>query len=115
MAKRNKKERVGVVYSTNQSFDYDFDEDQNEETLPANEQTLYVWIDKSGRKGKVATLVKNFVGSEDDLKDLGKLLKQKCGVGGSAKDGEIIIQGDVRDKVIQILQAEGYKTKRAGG
>lgn len=115
MAKRSKKERVGVVYSTNQSFDYDFDEDQNEETLPAHEQTLYVWIDKSGRKGKIATLVKNFAGSEDDLKDLGKLLKQKCGVGGSAKDGEIIIQGDVREKVIQILQAEGYKTKKAGG
>lgn len=115
MTKKNKKERVGVVYSTNQGFDYDFDDENEEETLPPGEQTLYVWIDKNGRKGKVATIVKNFVGTEEDLKDLGKTLKQKCGVGGSAKDGEIIIQGDVRDKVLQILQAAGYKTKRAGG
>jgi translation initiation factor 1 len=112
MAKK-KKNKIGVMYSTNP--DYDFDYEQEEETLAPEEQYLEVWIDKKQRGGKVATLVKGFVGTESDLKDLGKMLKSKCGVGGSAKNGEIIIQGNVRDKVMEILDKEGYNYKRVGG
>lgn len=112
MAKK-KKNKIGVMYSTNP--DYDFDYEQEEETLAPEDQYLEVWIDKKQRGGKVATLVKGFVGTESDLKDLGKMLKSKCGVGGSAKNGEIIIQGNVRDKVMEILDKEGYNYKRVGG
>lgn len=110
---KKKKNKIGVMYSTNP--DYDFEFEQEEETLEPNEQYLEVWIDKKHRGGKVATLVKGFVGTESDLKDLGKLLKSKCSVGGSAKDGEIIIQGNMRDKVMEILDKEGYNYKRVGG
>lgn len=112
MAKKKKK-KIGVMYSTNP--DFKFDNEQTEETLVPSEQHLEVWIDRKQRGGKTATLVKGFVGEEADLKALGKLLKSKCGVGGSAKDGEIIIQGNVRDKVIKILDTEGYNSKRVGG
>lgn len=109
------KDRLGVVYSTNSDFKYD-KEDQNEfGTLPANQQKLIVQLDKKNRKGKAVTLVTGFTGSTEDLEVLGKLLKTKCGVGGTAKDGKILIQGDFRDKVMQILSTEGFKVKRSGG
>lgn len=117
MAKKNRQDkgRSGVVYSTNDDFGYQYDGDQEEETLAANDQNLKVMLDKKSRGGKQVTLIEGFVGTEDDFKDLGKLLKSKCGVGGSAKDGEILIQGDHRDKVLQILEKEGYRAKRVGG
>ena len=103
------------MYSTNNDFSYQYDDSQTEETLPAGDQNLKVMLDKKSRGGKQVTLIEGFVGSEDDLKDLGKLLKSKCGVGGSAKNGEILLQGDFRDKAMQLLQAEGYSVKRVGG
>ena len=110
-----KKKRVDVVYSTNQNFGYSYDDDEAEETLPPSQQNLRVLIDRKQRKGKSVVLIEGFVGSNDDLKELGKMLKSKCGVGGSAKDGEIIIQGELRDKVMDLLKAEGYNVKRVGG
>lgn len=109
------KKKKNIVYSTNPDFNFDFDEDDVQETLPASEQKLYVSIDRKQRGGKEVTLVEGFVGDPEDLKDLGKLLKSKCGVGGSAKDGEIIVQGNHRDKVVTLLQAEGYQVKKKGG
>ncbi|MBQ5753288.1 MAG: translation initiation factor [Alistipes sp.] len=107
------KERLGVVYSTNPDFKYDNGESEPTETLPADKQSLRVWRDTHGRAGKVATIVRGFVGSDDDLAALGKRLKQKIGVGGSVKDGEIIIQGEHRDRVTQLLVSEGYtRTKK---
>lgn len=107
---KNKNKRKGIVYSTDPDYDYDYDDDA-EETLPPEEQKLRVSLDKKARRGKQVSLVTGFVGTEDDLKALSKLLKNKCGVGGSAKDGEIIIQGDVRQKIKDILTKEGYKVK----
>ena len=117
MAKKNNRDkgRSGVVYSTSADFSYDYDNDAEAETLAPADQNLKVMLDKKSRGGKQETLVEGFIGTEDDLKDLGKTLKLKCGVGGSAKDGEILIQGDHRDKVLQILQKEGYRAKRVGG
>lgn len=116
MSKRNDwKRRDGVVYSTSGDFDYSYDGDGDQETLAPSEQNLKVLLDKKSRGGKQVTLVEGFVGSDDDLKDLGKLLKSKCGVGGSAKDGEILIQGDHRKKVVELLIKEGYKAKQVGG
>lgn len=107
------KERLGVVYSTNPDFKYDNGTEEAVETLPKERQNLRVWRDTHGRAGKVATVVKGFVGSDEDLEELGKLLKRKIGVGGSVKDGQIIIQGENRDRVLQILLDEGYsRTKR---
>jgi|SRR5690606_29796618 len=103
----------GFVFSTNPDFEYD-NSDQSEETLPPGKQQLEAHLDKKNRGGKVATVIKGFQGNEDDLKALGKMLKSKCGVGGSVKDGEIIIQGNFRDKVMQILTDEGYRVKRVG-
>ncbi len=114
MAKK-KKELINVVYSTNPDFGYQYDEEEDVETLPKNQQKLYVSIDKKSRGGKEVTLIEGFVGAEDDLKELGKMLKTKCGVGGSVKDGEILIQGNFRDKIITLLESEGYQTKRKGG
>jgi translation initiation factor 1 len=102
------KARLGVVYSTNPDFEYDNGEVEQVATLPKQQQKLRVWRDTHGRGGKVATVVRGFVGSDADLEELGKLLKRKIGVGGSVKDGEIIIQGENRDRVLQILTTEGY-------
>ena len=114
MAKK-KMERLNVVYSTNPDFNYEFEEDDAQETLPPAQQLLYVSIDRKQRGGKEVTLIEGFIGSDADLKELGKTLKSKCGVGGTAKDNEIIIQGSFRDKIIDLLNQMGYKTKRKGG
>lgn len=103
------------MYSTNEDFNYQYDGELEQETLPPSDQNLKVMLDKKSRAGKQVTLVAGFVGTEEDLRDLGKFLKSKCGAGGSAKNGEILIQGDFRDKVLQMLQKEGYRAKRAGG
>ena len=102
------KDRLNIVYSTNPNFGYETEEDIEEETLDKKQQKLRVFMEKKGRGGKTVTLIKGFVGTEDDLKDLGKLVKTKCGVGGSVKDGEIIVQGDFKQRVIDLLKAEGY-------
>lgn len=102
------KDRLNVVYSTNPDFNYECIEEEEAETLPKNQQKLRVGIEKKGRGGKTVTLIKGFIGSEEDLKDLGKLLKTKCGVGGSAKEGEIIIQGEFKQRIIELLKVEGY-------
>lgn len=112
---KKEKNRVGIVYSTNPSFQYETNEQEQTETLSPNLQNLKVQLDRKQRAGKQVTLITGFVGSEEDLINLSKLLKTKCGVGGSAKDGEIILQGDFRDKVIALLTQEGYKVKRVGG
>lgn len=104
------KNKVGVVYSTNPDYQYDYEgEDDLIETLPPAQQKLHVKMERSGRGGKTVTLVERFVGTEEDLNALGKTLKSKCGVGGSVKDGQIIIQGDFRERVIAILKDLGYK------
>jgi len=109
------KDRLGMVYSTNEDYNYEKEGGDDEETLSPGDQKLYVSLDKKNRKGKAVTLVEGFVGQEDDLKILGKMLKSKCGVGGSVKDGDILIQGDFRDKVSELLQKELYKVKRKRG
>ena len=105
-----------MVYSTNPNFNYEEASDEQVDTLSPTQQRLYVSIDRKQRAGKEVTLVEGFVGSDEDLKELGKLLKSKCGVGGSAKDGEILIQGKLKQKVYDILIATGYsQTKQKGG
>lgn len=108
MANNDWKSRLNVVYSTNPDFQYSTDEKKEIETLSKQQQKLRVSIEKNHRGGKTVTLVKNFVGCDDDLKELARLLKTRCGVGGSAKDGEIIVQGDFKPRVIEILKQEGY-------
>ena len=110
-----KQNRTGVVYSTNPDFTYQNNEPTEATTLPPQQQQLRVQLDKKQRGGKQVTLVTGFVGTDADLQALGKLLKTKCGVGGSAKDGEVVVQGDFRDKVLEVLLNEGYKAKKAGG
>lgn len=103
------------MYSTNDDFNYNYKGQEEAETLPASQQNLRVLLDKKQRGGKKVTLVTGFVGNEEDLKDLGKLLKSKCGTGGSVKDGEILVQGNWVEKISQILQKEGYQAKISGG
>jgi len=102
------KDRLNVVYSTNPDYQYESIGEEEAETLPKNQQKLRVSMEKKGRGGKTVTLIRGFIGTEDDLKELSKLLKTKCGVGGSSKDGEIIIQGDFKQRIIDLLKAEGY-------
>lgn len=105
------KKRDGVVYSTNSDFEYQYQSGEDQETLPPQQQQLRVGLDNSGRAGKTVTLITGFVGTTADLENLAKTLKNKCGTGGSAKNGEILIQGDVRNKVVEILQKGGYKAR----
>lgn len=104
----------GFVFSTNKDFEFESNDEQ-QETLANNQQKLEAHLDKKNRGGKVATIIKGFEGNDDDLKALAKQLKTLCGVGGAAKDGEIIIQGNFRDKIMDFLTKEGYKVKRVGG
>jgi translation initiation factor 1 len=111
----SKKKKINVVYSTNPDFNYDYDDELEDETLEVSDQLLYVSIDRKHRGGKEVTLIEGFVGTNEDLKDLGKFLKSKCGTGGSVKNGEIIVQGNFRDKVANLLADEGYQVKKKGG
>jgi translation initiation factor 1 len=112
---KKEKSRVNVVYSTNPDFQFQHEEEEEQDTLPNNQQRLYVSIDRKQRAGKEVTLIEGFTGTEDDLKDLGKLLKSKCGVGGTVKDNEILIQGNFKDKIYDLLVKEGYtQTKKKG-
>ena len=116
MSKKNKNRQSGIVYSTNPDFEFSSDNSEDTSDIPAQEQNLKVFLDRKQRAGKEVTLVSGFQGSEETLKDLGKFLKSKCGVGGTVKDGEIILQGNHRDKVLQLLIEKGYKnTKKSGG
>lgn len=114
MADNDWKARLGMVYSTNPDFEYDTGEEPETETPPPARQNLRVWLDRKQRAGKVVTLVRGFVGRDDDLQELARLLKTRCGVGGAAKEGEILIQGDHRDRVVEILTRAGYGCKKAG-
>lgn len=119
MSKNNnsRKNREGVVYSTNPDFNFAFADALGAlgESNDSNKCTLKVQLDKKSRGGKQVTLITGFSGSDDELKELGKSLKSKCGVGGSAKDGEILVQGDFRDKIVELLQSMGHKVKKVGG
>lgn len=119
MAKNTKnndwKDHLNVVYSTNPDFRYETADEEETATLPPAQQKLRVQLDRKNRGGKVVTLITGFVGTDDDLKELGRMLKSKCGVGGTAKDGEIIVQGDFKQKVLELLKKEGYtQTKTVG-
>jgi translation initiation factor 1 len=115
MSKKNKK-WVNVVYSTNPDFQYEQEPEEQFKTLEKNQQKLYVSIDRKQRAGKEVTLIEGFIGSEEDHKELGRLIKTKCGVGGAVKENEILVQGNFRDKVFDLLQKEGYsQTKKKGG
>lgn len=109
------KRRIDVVYSTNPDFNYNSEKEEIRETLSPDQQKLYVSIDRKQRGGKEVTLIEGFIGNDDDLKELGKYLKSKCGVGGTAKDGEIIVQGNFKDKVYDLLVDNGYSVKKKGG
>ena len=114
MKKNDWKKREGVVYSTSSDFSFQESSKDEHETLPAQQQNLKLFLDKNNRAGKQVTVVSGFIGTTADLESLAKVLKNKCGVGGSSKDGEILIQGDVREKLLVVLMAAGYKVKRAG-
>ncbi len=115
MAKKKKNKKIDIVYSTNDDFEFTYDDEIEVETLIPQNQNLKVLLDKKARKGKAVTLIQNFIGSEEDLKELGKILKQKCGVGGSSKNGEVIIQTENREKIMSLLKEMGYNYKRVGG
>ncbi|MCD6112690.1 MAG: translation initiation factor [Bacteroidales bacterium] len=112
----NKKKKIkDIVYSTNPNFKYEYEEDEIQDTLPPKQQKLKILLDRKLKGGKKVTIIKGFVGTDQDLKNLGKMLKTKLSVGGSVKNNEIILQGDLRDKVFDILTKSGYKTKKSGG
>lgn len=109
------KERLDIVYSTRSDFQYSYAEKDEAATMPKEKQLLRITLDKRNRGGKKVTLITGFAGNENDLQELGKLLKMKCGAGGSAKDGEVLIQGDFRNRLLDILQQEGYLKTRIIG
>lgn len=109
MSKKNKNKPEGIVYSTNPDFNYSFNEEQEPETLLPGQQKLKVTLDSKSRAGKIVTLITGFIGKSEDLNVLGKLLKNKFGIGGSVKDNEIILQGDFREKVKEFLKEKGYR------
>lgn len=109
------KDRLNVVFSTNPDYNYSYDEQEEKETLPKNQQKLRVSLDRKSRGGKTVTLIEGFVGTDADIKELGKLLKTKCGVGGSVKDGEIIVQGDFKQKIVELLIKDGYIATKPKG
>ena len=111
---KKQKNKGGMVYSTNPDYNFDFEDEASVETLPNKQQNLRVSLDKKQRKGKMVTLVSNFVGNCEDLKALGKIIKTQCGVGGSVKNNEILIQGDFRDKIVRLLLDLDYKVKKIG-
>lgn len=108
------KQRLGVLYSTNPDYEYQLDMPEESETLPKAKQRLRVLLSRKHRAGKEVTLVEGFVGTQADLEELGKLLKKRCGVGGSTKDGEILVQGDHRQRVLELLRELGYTSAKAG-
>lgn len=112
---KKKQKFSGIVFSTDPNFEYQNDDNEEVETVEPGQQDLRVSLDKKQRRGKKVTLITGFVGSDDDLSDLGKTLKSKCGVGGTAKNGEILVQGDVREKIKVLLTQMGYKFKMSGG
>lgn len=111
MSKKNKADANGFVYSTDPSFRFEEEYTEAQETLPAEKQKLFIKLDTKHRGGKTVTLVQGFIGTNDDLEELGKKLKQYCGTGGSVKDGEIIIQGDQRPKIKDYLTKNKYPFK----
>ena len=115
MNKNNRKARKGIVYSTDPEYEYNYNDTSEEETLPPHQQDLRIMLDRKSRGGKQVTLISGFVGTNEDLKLLAKFLKSKCGVGGTTKDTEILIQGDFRDKILQLLHDKGYHVKKSGG
>lgn len=115
MSKNKKQQYTGIVYSTNHDFEYAETENEELGTLPSTQQNLRISLDRKKRAGKAVTLITGFIGSKSDLDDLGKKIKQKCGVGGSTKDGQIIIQGDFRNLILKLLLADGFKAKLSGG
>ena len=115
MAKHKRREYEGIVYSTNADFNYIEEEEGDIETLAPSRQRLRVSLDRKNRSGKAVTLISGFIGRTEDLSSLAKQLKQRCGVGGSIKEGEILIQGDFRQKIVEVLKGEGYQPKLVGG
>ena len=115
MSRKRNRKTEGVVYSTNPDFEFTYRDEQENETLSPNRQNLKVMLDKKLRAGKTVTIISGFIGKSDDLKSLGKSLKIKFGVGGTVKDGDIIVQGNFRDKIFELLQKDGYNIKKSGG